>query len=174
MREDGSRDMSLSFFGRLAAGVTIAQAQAELKAEDQATQAQRSDRRNPSHALVLPYTRDHVELSSPAMAWLVRIAQLLTIALTLVVAVNLAILFYARTVTRLAEIAVRTVLGASRGRILSQLFIEALALSRVGAATGLGLAAIADVLHRRAAYARDWHSRRARRRTEAPSGECVR
>jgi hypothetical protein len=75
--------------------------------------------------------------------WLVRIAQLLIGALAFVVAVNLAILIYARTVTRLGEIAVRTALGASRKRILTQLFIEALALTAVGAAAGLVLAAIA-------------------------------
>ena len=60
-------------------------------------------------------------------------------ALSFVVAVNLAILLYARTVTRLGEIAVRTALGASRGRILSQLFVEALALTVLGAAAGLVL-----------------------------------
>ena len=40
--------------------------------------------------------------------------------------------------TRLGEIAVRSALGASRRRILAQLFIEALALTLVGAAAGLG------------------------------------
>ncbi len=74
---------------------------------------------------------------------MLRIAQLLVGALSFVVAVNLAILVYARTVTRLGEIAVRTALGASRRRILAQLFIEALALSVVGAAAGLVLADIA-------------------------------
>ena len=77
------------------------------------------------------------------MVWLFRIVQLLTGALVFVVAINLAILFYARTVTRFGEIAVRTALGASRRRILAQLFIEALALSLVGAASGLALAVVA-------------------------------
>ena len=94
--------------------------------------------------VVLPFTREHVELSDPAIVWLLRAAQLLVGALAFVVAVNLAILLYARTVTRLGEIAVRTALGASRGRILSQLFIEALTLTVLGAVAGL--AAPASVL----------------------------
>ena len=74
------------------------------------------------------------------MVWLLRAAQLLVSALSFVVAVNLALLLYARTITRLGEIAVRTALGASRGRILSQLFIEALMLTVFGAVAGLVLA----------------------------------
>jgi ABC-type lipoprotein release transport system permease subunit len=41
-----------------------------------------------------------------------------------------------RTVTRPGEIAVRSALGASRCRILAQLFIEALALALIGAGAG--------------------------------------
>jgi hypothetical protein len=66
-----------------------------------------------------------------------RAGQFLVGILTLVVAINLAILIYARTMTRLGEIAVRSALGASRARILAQLFIEALALSLAGAGVGL-------------------------------------
>ena len=126
-------------FGRLAPGVSMEQAQAELTAKQPAPAPDRSDPREPLRAAVVPYTHDHVDLASPGMVWLFRIGQLLTGALVFVVAVNLAILFYARTVTRLGEIAVRTALGASRRRILAQLFVEALALSLLGAASGLGL-----------------------------------
>ena len=46
-------------------------------------------------------------------------------------------LIYARTATREAEIAVRSALGASRARIMSQLFVEALVLAAVAAPVGL-------------------------------------
>ena len=46
-------------------------------------------------------------------------------------------LVYARTATREGEIAVRSALGASRARIIGQLFVEALVLASVAAAVGL-------------------------------------
>ena len=57
--------------------------------------------------------------------------------LLVVVAVNLGILVYARTATRQGEIAVRTALGATRSRIVGQLFIESLVLSSLAAGVGL-------------------------------------
>jgi ABC-type lipoprotein release transport system permease subunit len=60
--------------------------------------------------------------------------------LALIVAVNVGVLVYARTATRQREIAVRTALGASRRRIVGQLFIEALVLSAAASAAGIGLA----------------------------------
>jgi hypothetical protein len=62
--------------------------------------------------------------------------------LLVLVGANVAILIYARTMTRLGEIAVRNALGASRGRIVAQLFAEALVLSTAAAAAGLGVARV--------------------------------
>ena len=94
-------------------------------------------------------------MTDTKLLWALKAARLLVGALSFVVAVNLAILLYARTVTRLGEIAVRTALGASRGRILSQLFVEALALTGLGAGAGLGLGTLALRL-RAVAGARQW------------------
>ena len=134
---------SLFLFGRLAPGVTLEAAQAELTTVGQQTAAAYPDLYQRLRPLVLPYTREHVGLTSPYTLWVVRLAQLFVGALTLVVAVNLAILVYARTVTRAGEIAVRTALGASRGRVLVQLFVESLALALLGAGAGLVLAQVA-------------------------------
>jgi putative ABC transport system permease protein len=128
---------SLSLFGRLAPGVTIEQAQAEFAAVAQRTAEAHPDSNLRLRPVVTPYTQG---LEDPAILWAMRAGQLFAAALTVVVAINLAILIYARTVTRLGEIAVRSALGASRRRILAQLFSEALALTLVGAALGLGLA----------------------------------
>jgi putative ABC transport system permease protein len=134
---------ALNVFGRLAPGVTWEAAQAELTIVGQRAAATHPETHGRLRLIVIPYAREFSGLNSPIRVWMVRIAQLLFGALAFVVAVNLAILIYARTVTRLGEIAVRTALGASRRRILAQLFIEALALTVVGAAAGLVLAQIA-------------------------------
>jgi predicted permease len=129
----------LEMFGRLRPGVTIEQAQAEFAALAQPMAAARADDNLSLRPVVLPYT----QMADPTMLWVLRVAQLLSSALTILVAINVAILIYARTVTRLGELAVRSALGASRQRILTQLFIEALGLALVGAAAGLGIAAYA-------------------------------
>ena len=129
-------------FGRLAPGATLATAQAELTTIGQRTAAAYPTTHARLRLMVLPYTRGHVEIDRPEIVWGLRVVQLLIGALLVVVAVNLAVLVYARTVTRLGEIAVRSALGASRRRILTQLFMEAFALAGAGAAGGLALARI--------------------------------
>jgi putative ABC transport system permease protein len=53
---------------------------------------------------------------------------------------NVAMLLFARAVSRERELLVRTALGASRGRLIMQLFAEALLLCAVGAVVGLMVA----------------------------------
>jgi len=57
--------------------------------------------------------------------------------LMLLVCANVALLIFARTSARESEITIRTALGAARGQIVSQLFVEALILGLVAAAVGL-------------------------------------
>jgi putative ABC transport system permease protein len=65
----------------------------------------------------------------------------LPILLVLLVAcANVGTLIYARTATREGEIATRYALGASRGRIIGQLFVEALVLASIAAVVGLVIA----------------------------------
>ena len=60
--------------------------------------------------------------------------------LLLIAAVNVAGLLLVRSESRKREIAVRTALGASAGRLTSQFVTEAVVLAAAGAALGLGLA----------------------------------
>ena len=133
----------LDLFGRLAPGATIGKAQAELAATGREVADTHPDGKDRLRPVAAPFTLEHLELTDTKLLWALKAARLLVGALSFVVAVNLAILLYARTVTRLGEIAVRTALGASRARILSQLFVEALALTGLGAGAGLGLCTLA-------------------------------
>lgn len=128
-------------FGRLASGVTKSVAEAEVVAiADRLTALypQVYDRYRPS---VLPYIR-HVLDVQQYPSWAIWLMQLFAGLILALVAVNVAVLVYARTALRTGEITVRAALGASRARIVSQLFLEALALSGAAAALGLGLAQV--------------------------------
>jgi putative ABC transport system permease protein len=130
-------------FGRLAPGVTLEAAQSELTRIGQRTATAFPQTHQQLRPHVLPYTYPFFDLDEPETAWMLHLMQLLVTLLLVVVSVNVAILVYARTATRQGEIAVRTALGASRRRIVAQLFAEALVLSAGAAAVGLALATAA-------------------------------
>ena len=73
------------------------------------------------------------------------LVQSIMLALLLIVCGNVGTLLLARTATRIGELSIRTALGASRIRIVTQLFIEALVLALV--ATGVGLIAAEFTAH---------------------------
>jgi putative ABC transport system permease protein len=125
-------------FGRLAPGATMASAQAELAVIGQRMAAEFPATNATLKPQVLDYTKPLNDVQDTGVgAWMM---MQLTISLVLIiVAFNVAILLYARTATRRGEIAVRTALGASRGRIVTQLFVEALVLSLPPALVGLAL-----------------------------------
>jgi putative ABC transport system permease protein len=126
-------------FGRLADGADVAAAQAEI-----ALIGQRAAIASPAtHAYirprVLPYTRWFFDEQHDGEIFLVQGVVALLLG---VVGANVAVLVYARTAARRIEVAVRSALGASRMRIVGQLFAEGLVLSLAAAALGLVLAAI--------------------------------
>jgi putative ABC transport system permease protein len=137
----------LFLFGRLADGVSLDRAQAELTTVGSRLAAEHPDTHAHLRPTIRPYIHPFAGIESPARAWLVRSVQLGLSLLLVVVAVNVAILVYARTAARMGEITVRTALGASRRRIATQLFAEALVVTAIAAAVGALIAVAAfDIL----------------------------
>ena len=128
----------IKMFGRLAAGVTLAAAQAELNAVAAQTALEFPDVRY-IRPVVKPYVESLWSAVDDAAIQMTVLygANVLFLGLLGVCAANIATLVFARTATREAEISVRTALGASRARIAGQLFAEALVLSSIAAIAGL-------------------------------------
>jgi putative ABC transport system permease protein len=121
-------------FGRLAPGATQAQANVELTAMTERLAAETPRTHQHLRPRVLAFGGE----SPGDQGWLEFAITHLPILLVLLVAcANVGTLIYARTATRDAEIATRYALGASRGRIVSQLFVEALVLASIAAVVGL-------------------------------------
>lgn len=125
----------IDVFGRLAPSATLDDVQTQLTMIGQRLAADHPETHQHIRPRVLPYPRAF--LDSPELAWVFHLVQLLVTMLLVVVGTNVAVLVHARTTTRTGEIAVRSALGASRGRVVAQLFAEALVLSAAAAAVGL-------------------------------------
>ena len=126
-------------FGRLAPGATLEESRAEVATVGERTATQLPKTHGRLRPRLLPFAQSWFELDSPETVLAHRAAQLAVTLLLGIICVNIAILVYARTATRQREIAVRSALGASRGRIVAQLVGEALVLASLGAAVGMTL-----------------------------------
>jgi len=126
-------DHNYKMMARLTPGVTLAQAQSEL-----APIHERIVKENPEvHAgvglEVLSLHGQVVEKTRPALLVLIAAVGFVM----LIACANLANLFLAKAVARERETAVRTALGASRGRLVRAFLTEGLVLSMAGAAAGV-------------------------------------
>jgi predicted permease len=131
----------LDVFGRLAPSATKQSAQAELTVIGSRLAAEGPEELAQLQSRIVPYTDIFVHGEAEGEGETFAVLRFLIALLLVVVATNVAVLVYARTVTRSEEIAVRTALGATRGRIVGQLFAEALVLSALSAVVGLGMVA---------------------------------
>lgn len=132
----------IKIFGKLAAGLQISGAQAELTA----TARQMATDFPDTHRHINPVVKGYIDSlwstaeDSVLQRLLLYGANLFFLGLLALCGANIATLVFARTATRDTEISVRTALGASRARIAGQLFAEALVLSSIAAVTGLTVA----------------------------------
>jgi predicted permease len=124
-------------FALLRPGVSIAQAKAEMEPLFVHTQAWiPREIRNDFH-LSIRSLRDRETNDVQLTAWILLGSVL---AVLLIACANVASLMMARGEARERELAVRSALGASRGRLIRQTLTEAALISTAGAAAGMALA----------------------------------
>jgi predicted permease len=128
-------DFDYAAIGRLKPGVSLSQALAELNV----VQAQIAKQANEHMDLRGEITPMASQMLGPARQGLLFLLAAVG-AVLLIVCVNLANLLLARVPRRMREAAIRTAMGASRGRLARQMLTESLLLGLFGGALGIGLA----------------------------------
>jgi len=131
----------IQMIARIKPGVTLAQAQSQIDAQNAALEVNDPQARMIADAgfrtLVVPLRGDHVAAIRPTLLLL----QASAIALLLIGAVNLVNLLLVRASSRAKEIAVRQALGASRGYVVSEVVVETSLLTLIGGLLGLAVGA---------------------------------
>ncbi|MCC7004279.1 MAG: ABC transporter permease [Gemmatimonadaceae bacterium] len=137
------RGATVQIVGRLAEGRSVEQAQAELEllAPSLSVDARDAERQARLRPEVVPFGLLFMGLPAGGLDAVPEyyLAQILMLVVLLVACGNVAMLVFAQTATRFKELAVRAALGASRSRIVSQIFAETFLLALISAAAGVFL-----------------------------------
>lgn len=126
--------------GRLAEGVTLERADAEVAAIQASVAAQADPEAYEGWEAQAEWFRD--VFPGPTDTRLIQILIAVSLFGLLIACANVANLLLGRAEQRQREVSVRTALGAGRGRILRQLLTESVVLATIAGALGLALATL--------------------------------
>ena len=132
---------AITIFGTLAEGETFETAQAELTTHGRRAALEQKPTHEHLEPRVVKYADMMAMNGGQDAAFMLLIYSFIGMLVVLICG-NVGLLLFARAAARESDLIVRTALGASRGRIVSQLFAEALVLGGLAAVVGLGGAAL--------------------------------
>ena len=137
--EEGDGPPTHVIFGRLADGISSEQAQAELTTVGRRIAIEFPETHAQIQPEVVPFTIGLVGFPKGGLRGEpdYYLSQIFGLLVLVVACANVGMLIFARTRSRSSELAVRTALGASRIRVISQLFTEALVFAVLAAGMGL-------------------------------------
>ena len=130
--------MTIRILGRLAPGASMAEAQAELTRLGQLAAKDSPWTHEHLRPEVMTFAESVAPLGEDGLAMLS--GNIFVLMLLVLVCANVGLLMFARAAAREHEIVVRSALGATRKRIVMQLFAEALVLGTIAGVVGLAAA----------------------------------
>lgn len=134
---DRREGMAIQVFGRLAPGASIEQARTELANLGRIAAGDFPHTHQHLRPQLFTFAQSVRAFGGPGESMTLLTGNIFVVMLLVLVCANVGLLMFARAATRETEVIVRSALGASRRRIVMQLFAEALVLGGVAAVVGL-------------------------------------